>query len=126
MADSSIPGPAPAPGPGPSGGAQDPVFTVMNTSETPPDGVWFRNSPHTADTDRVTGHGVYGGDQVQLNCYAFGDSGGQYNDTLWYYVNNVTRPTVSGNGTSNVGYLNAHYVNDGKDANVVDAGVPAG
>jgi hypothetical protein len=35
-----------------------PTFTVMNTSETLPDGVWFRNSPHTAGTDRVTGHGV--------------------------------------------------------------------
>ena len=27
-----------------------PIFTVMNTNETLPDGVWFRNSPpHTAD-----------------------------------------------------------------------------
>ena len=97
----------------------------MNTSETPPDGVWFRNSPHTADTDRVTGHGVYSGDRIQLRCYAFGDNVGPYNDALWYYVSNVTRPIVSGNGTSNVGFLNAHYVNDGKRANVVDAGVPA-
>jgi hypothetical protein len=42
------------------GATSEPIFTVMNTSETPPDGVWFRNSPHTADTDRVTGHGVSG------------------------------------------------------------------
>ena len=103
--------------------AAGPVFGVMNTSETPPDGVWFRNSPHTADTDRATGHGVYAGDSVQLQCYAWGDSVGAYNDTLWYYVNNLTRPTVSSNGQANVGYLNAHYVNDGQNANVVDAGV---
>jgi hypothetical protein len=120
-APAPVPAPAPAPAPG---GTQHPEFTVMNTSETMPDGVWFRNSPQTADTDRVTGHGVYTGDRVQLNCYTFGDSVGPYNDTLWYYVSNVTRPTVSGNGTSNVGFLNAHYVNDGKNANVVDAGVP--
>ena len=53
-----------------------PIFTVMNTSETLPDGVWFRNSSHTADTDRVTGHGVYMGERVQEVCYAWGDSGG--------------------------------------------------
>jgi hypothetical protein len=95
----------------------------MNTSETPPDGVWFRNSPHTADTSRITGLGVYAGEQVQLQCYAFGDSVGSYNDRLWYRVTNVTRPT--NNGQPNTGYLNAHYINDGKDANDIDSGVPA-
>lgn len=101
--------------------ATGPIFTVMNTSETLPDGVWFRNSPHTADTSRITGLGVYKNEQVQLQCYAWGDAVGPYNDQLWYYANNVTRPTVS--GRTNVGYLNAHYINDGKNANVVDAGV---
>jgi uncharacterized membrane protein YgcG len=105
------------------GAASGPVFTVMNTSETPPDGVWFRNSPHTADTDRVTGHGVYMGDRVQLQCYAWGDAVGAYSNRLWYYVNNVTRPIVPSNGQPNVGYLNAHYINDGAPANVVDTGV---
>jgi hypothetical protein len=104
------------------GAASGPVFTVMNTSETPPDGVWFRNSPHTSDTDRVTGHGIYVGDRVQLQCYAWGDAVGAYANQLWYYVNNTTRPAVP-NGAPNVGYLNAHYVNDGAAANVVDAGV---
>jgi hypothetical protein len=97
------------------------VFTVMNTSEQPPDGVWFRNSPHTADTSRITGLGVYRNERVQLVCYAFGDSVGPYHDALWYYVKNVTRPTV--NGRPDVGYLNAHYINDGKVANQVDKGV---
>lgn len=96
----------------------------MNTSEAPPDGVWFRNSPHTGDTDKVTGHGVYAGDSVSLRCYAWGDAVGPYGDKLWYYVTNLTRPTVPG-GAANVGFLNAHYINDGKAANVVDAGVPA-
>lgn len=103
--------------------ASGPIFGVMNTSETPPDGVWFRNSPHTADTDRVTGHGIYVGDRVQLQCYAWGDAVGAYNNGLWYYVNNVTRPTVPSNGQPNVGYLNAHYINDGAAANVIVAGV---
>jgi hypothetical protein len=99
-----------------------PIFTVMNTSETLPDGVWFRNSPHTADTDRVTGHGVYKNEQVQLECYAQGDAVGPYNNQLWYFALNVTRPTNA--GVTNQGYLNAHYINDGKLANQVDSGVP--
>ncbi|HEX3783933.1 MAG TPA: hypothetical protein VHX38_30085 [Pseudonocardiaceae bacterium] len=104
-----------------AGAASGPIFTVMNTSETPPDGVYFRRDPHTADAIRVTGFGVYKNERVQLQCWAWGDAVGPYNDTLWYYANNVTRPTVG--GQANVGYLNAHYINDGKNANVVDAGV---
>jgi hypothetical protein len=100
-----------------------PIFTVMNTDETPPDGVWFRNSPHTSDTNRVTGLGVYKNEQVELECYAFGDAVGQYNDSLWYFVVDVTRPT--NNGVPNQGYLNAHYIDDGQVANQIDAGVSA-
>ena len=36
---------------------------------------------------------------------------------------NVTRPTNA--GVTNQGYLDAHYINDGKIANQVDAGVPS-
>lgn len=100
-----------------------PIFTVMNTSEQLPDGVYFRNSPHTADTSRVTGLGVYRNEQVRLVCYTFGDAVGRFGDALWYYAQNITRPT--NNGAPNQGYLNAHYINDSKAANVVDAGVPA-
>ena len=99
-----------------------PIYTVMNTSETLPDGVWFRNSPHTADSDRVTGHGVYQNERVQLECYAWGDAVGPYSNRLWYFVLNVTRPV--NDGVTNRGYLNAHYINDGKAANQIDAGVP--
>lgn len=98
-----------------------PTFTVMNTSETPPDGVWFRNSAHTGDTDRVTGHGVYAGERVQLLCYGWGDAVGAYSNRLWYDVTNLTRPTNA--GRSNDGWLNAHYINDGVAANQIDAGV---
>jgi hypothetical protein len=102
-----------------------PVFPVMNTSEQLPDGVWFRNSPTLSDTNEVTGFGVYAGDSVQLICYAFGGPVGPYNDSLWYYADNLTRPLVSTTGLPNIGYLNAHYINDGMAANVPDPGVPA-
>jgi hypothetical protein len=68
----------------------------MNTSEIPPDGVWFRRSPHIADTDRVTGYGVYMNEQVQLECYTWGDAVGPYANRLWYFVLNVTRPANAG------------------------------
>jgi hypothetical protein len=110
----------PPPGPGPSVHNE---YAVMNTSETPPDGVWFRNSPHTGDTDRVTGHGVYAGERVRLLCYAWGDSVGAYSNRVWYRVTNVTRPSNA--GRANDGFLSAHYINDGLAANQVDAGVPA-
>jgi hypothetical protein len=107
--------------PQPPAAGAEPIFTVMNTSETPPDGVWFRNGPESANTDRVTGHGVYMGEQVQLICYEFGEAVGPYTDSLWYYVVNVSRPTNG--GVSNSGFLNAHYINDGKIANEIDPGV---
>ena len=123
---STSPGPTPSPTPSPSATQTlNTVFPVANTNEQPPDGVWFRNSPHTADTDRAIGHGVYSGDQVKLSCYAFGDAAGKYNNTLWYYVSNITRTTVPGSGANNVGYLNSHYINDGKLANQIDLGIPA-
>ncbi|WP_284747749.1 amidase domain-containing protein [Amycolatopsis sp. RTGN1] len=102
--------------------ASGPVFTVMNTSETPPDGVYFRNSAHPSDTSRITGLGVYKNERVQLQCYAWGDAVGGYRNSLWYKVANVSRPTAG--SRADVGYLNGHYVNDGKNANQVDAGVP--
>lgn len=115
--------PAPAPLPGPVSVPANPTFPVMNTSETPPDGVWFRNSPRTGDTSRITGLGIYAGEKVQLNCYAWGESVGNYGNRLWYQAQNLNRPTVV--GRSNNGFLNAHYVNDGMAANQIAAGVRA-
>ena len=100
------------------------VYTVMNTSETLPDGVWFRRSAHISDTDRVIGHGVYMGNAVHVLCYLFGDAVGPYSNRLWYYVSNITHPTLPDDTTPNVGFLNAHYINDGASANQVDAEVP--
>ncbi|HEX3783928.1 MAG TPA: hypothetical protein VHX38_30055 [Pseudonocardiaceae bacterium] len=99
-----------------------PAFIVMNTSETLPDGVYFRSSASMSSTETATGLGVYAGEQVQLQCYEWGQAVGPYNDTLWYYVTNVSRTT--NNGAANQGFLNAHYVHDGQNANQVDAGVP--
>jgi hypothetical protein len=113
---------SPSPSPSPAAGS-GPIFTVQNTDETPPDGIYFRNSPHTADTSRTPGIGVYKNEQVQLLCYAFGDAVGPYEDRLWYDVRDVTRPIS--NGASNVGWLNAHYINDDMASNQVDTGVPA-
>lgn len=99
-----------------------PVFTVMNTSEQPPDGVWFRDNPNVS-SPRLNGYGVYRGDRVQLQCFTWGPVIGGYANRLWYRSANLTRPSAP--GRANVGWLNAHYVNDGKATNVVDAGVPA-
>lgn len=101
--------------------AAGPAFPVMNTSESPPDGVYFRTTPQTANTLREPGFGVYMNETVEEVCYAWGDSVGAYGNTLWYYVNDLSRPTV--NGHANSGYLNAHYINDGTVANQVVAGV---
>lgn len=110
------PPPATPPAPG------RPVFTVMNTSEQPPDGVWFRDNPNVS-SPRLNGYGVYAGDRVQLQCFGWGAAIGPYADRLWYRSANLTRPSAP--GRANVGWLNAHFINDGKAANVVDAGVPA-
>jgi hypothetical protein len=109
--------PPPAPSPQPA----RPVFTVMNTSEQPPDGVWFRDEPNTPGP-RLNGYGVYMGDRVQLQRYGWGQAIGQYSNRLWYQSANLTRPSAP--GRSNVGWLNAHFINDGSNTNVVDAGVP--
>jgi cell wall-associated NlpC family hydrolase len=96
------------------------VFFVMNTSETPPDGVWFRDNPN-AGGPRLNGYGVYAGDRVQLRCYGWGEAIGAYGNRLWYSSANLTRPNAP--GRANVGWLNAHYVNDGQNANAVVPGV---
>lgn len=97
-----------------------PVFPVMNTSETPPDGVWFRDNPNVSGP-RLNGYGVYAGDPVQLRCYGWGEAIGRYGNRLWYSSADLTRPNAP--GRPNAGWLNAHYVNDGQNANAVVPGV---
>jgi hypothetical protein len=103
-----------------------PIYPVTNTSEYPPDGVWFRNAPDWNDTSKVTGWGVYAADRVQLECWQAGadnvlrKSGG---NNVWYIGFNVTRPTRPGG--ENSGWINAHFVNDGTQPYQVAPDVPA-
>lgn len=99
-----------------------PIFPVMNTSETPPDGVYFRSSPHTADAVRITGFGVFAGESIQANCWSWGDPVGSFNNHIWYNAANVTRTTV--NGRANAGWINTHYVADNMNADHAAPGVP--
>jgi Putative amidase domain len=102
--------------------ASGPVFPVMNTSETPPDGVWFRNNPSQGDSNRETGFGVYAGESMSADCFSWGDAVGPYSNHIWYRGLNVSRPTVDGH--SNYGWMNTHYVNDGATADHAASGVP--
>jgi len=89
------------------------VFSVFNAEG----GIYYRNSPHWADTPQTPGVGVYNGDQVQLICGAFGDAVGPFNDTAWSYVNNLSRSVGEG-------WVNEHFINDGAADNAFVAGEP--
>lgn len=117
---------APVDPPAPSAAPPAPalrLFPVMNTSESPPDGVYFRNSSHTTDIARITGLGIYSGERVQVHCYTTGDAVGSYGNRIWYQVDNLSRPTAA--GRANSGFVNAHYVDDGMTANNAASGIPA-
>ncbi|MEV6873928.1 hypothetical protein [Amycolatopsis sp. NPDC051128] len=100
-----------------------PVFPVMNTSEQPPDGVWFRYGPDPSQTTRTTGVGVYRGEHVRVKCYTIGTALGPYSNKIWYYAYDVERPTAA--GRSNEGWINTHYVDDGMTANHAHPSVPS-
>ncbi len=79
------------------------VYTVDNN--TAAGGVYARWEPHSADTNQIDGFGVYPGDQVQLLCgITDGDPVGQYNNTTWHFVIDLSRPNEGGF------WLNDHYV----------------
>jgi hypothetical protein len=94
--------PPPPPPPPPAGL----VFSIFNAEG----GIYYRNSPHWADTSAIPGVGVYNGDQVELICGAFGDPVGPFNDTAWSYVNNLSRPVGDG-------WVDEHFINDGAPDN---------
>jgi hypothetical protein len=100
------------------------TYAVKNTDETPPDGVYFRHSLHPQfgqpTPTPIYGFGVFKADLVQVSCWAWGDD--VYGDRIWYYVYNVTRPSVA--GRSDKGWISAHYVNDGMAANHPVPGIP--
>jgi hypothetical protein len=103
--------------------AADSTFPVMNTSEQPPDGVWFRYGPDPSLTTRTTGVGVYAGEHVRVRCWSAGTAFGPYANTIWYYAYDVERPVAA--GQSNEGWINTHYVDDGMTANHAHPSVPA-
>ena len=92
--------PPPPPPPPPPAGL---VLTVFNAEG----GIYYRNSPHWADTSQTPGVGVYDGDQVELICGALGDPVGPYSDTAWSYVKNLSRPSIGD------GWVNEHFIDDG-------------
>ena len=94
--------------------ADEPVFAVMNTSETPPDGVWFRYGPDAAQTTRTTGVGVYMNEHVRVKCFWHGTPFGAYDNDVWYFAYDQERPTAA--GRPNQGWINTHYVDDGQTA----------
>ncbi len=56
-------------------------------------GYFSRNSPHTNDTPRIAGKGVYPGDRVRLICgVTDGDPVGPYNNKTWHKILNLSRP----------------------------------
>jgi len=56
-------------------------------------GYFSRNSPHTDDTPRIAGKGVYPGDRVRLICgVTDGDPVGPYNNKTWHKILNLSRP----------------------------------
>ena len=110
----------------PAGAAQaaEPAYPVMNTSEYPPDGVYWRSAPDWNSAIRITGHGYYAGDSVRLKCWEYGSNvprpdGGS--NLIWYQADNVTRPGSPVGANS--GWMNAHFVNDGTGPNQVAPGV---
>ena len=109
-------------GSGLANAASGSVFTVMNTSEEPPDGVYFRDS-WNGSAIRVYGFGVFRGEQIQASCYKVGTAVGKYQNTIWYNASNISRPKVG--DRVNAGWLNTHYVDDGQTANHANPNVPA-
>jgi hypothetical protein len=99
-----------------------PTFPVMNTSETAPDGVYFRPGPDPTVGPTTVGIGVYANEHVRVKCFWNGAAVGSYNNPIWYYAYDVERPTVG--GRSNEGWINTHYVKDDMTAGNAAPGVP--
>ncbi|MEU3624861.1 hypothetical protein BS329_18095 [Amycolatopsis coloradensis] len=66
-------------------------------------GVYWRNSPHWNDTDRIPGCGFYQGDYIHLICYDYGDAVGPHGNRLWYRAQDEKN--------NSIGFINDHYLN---------------
>lgn len=80
-------------------------FDIVNAGN----GIFWRNSPHWADTDHVPGHGVYNGDTVYIECWAYGDPVGPYGNTLWYDVLDMSHGQ-NADGNYPEGWVNDHFL----------------
>jgi len=79
------------------------VYTV--DPNTAAGGVFARSDPHTNDTQRIVGYGVYPNQQVLLLCgVTDGDPVGQYQNKTWHFVTDISNP-----GEGNF-WLSDHYV----------------
>lgn len=112
--------------PGQAHADEEPEYPVTNTSEQEPDGVYFRRQPDWSTGDETDGYGVFAGERVRLKCWSRGSDvprtdGGS--NKVWYSVENVSRPRVS--GRDNSGWLNAHFIDDGTEPNQTVEDVPA-
>ncbi len=97
--------------------ANGPQYTVAGTAAG---GVYSRLTPHTADTPRIPGVGVYPGDVVTLKCgVTDGDPVGPYNNQTWHYVHDNSRPNEPDF------WVNDHYLNTPNAANQLAPGETA-
>lgn len=103
-----------------------PIYAVKNTSETLPDGVYFRHSmqvvPGQPTPTPTLNFGVFMNDKIRVVCWVWGDAMPEDGDRVWYYAFSITRPTVA--GRVDKGWLNAHYVDDGMAINHPAPGIP--
>src|SRR5260370_351083 len=90
-----------------------------SVSDSAAGGVYARYAPHTADTHRIAGDGVYPGDTVRLACgVTDGDPVVPYHNTTWHFVKDLNRP---GEGKF---WLNDHYVKSPNAASHLAPGEP--
>ncbi len=91
-------GPAAASGPG-----GEPSFGLYDATNAD-GGLYWRSSPDMNTAIAQPGVGVYTGDGVALDCYAYGGPGGPYGDRLWYWGEEY-----NGFG-SGQGWITDHYL----------------
>ena len=104
-----------APNAGPARADSYPEYTVDAT--TAAGGVYARFGPHTDDTNRTAGYGVYPGDLVELFCGVIdGSPVGQYSNQTWHFIADLSRPSE---GTF---WLNDHYVDSPNSAGQLTPG----
>src|SRR2546421_335596 len=83
-------------------------------------GVYWRSAPDWSAAIQNPGHGVYNGDQVELECWVRGGTVPPYNNNpLWYDAR-----VVSGRGIGE-GLVNDHFIDTGiNQPNIIVGGVP--